>query len=226
MPNNFSKAIGYTFKNEALLTEALTHPSFLGTNANKALGSYEKLEFLGDAVLSLLIAKFLFENFPADTEGALTKKRAALINGEVLFKIGTKIGILEYIHIAKSFDALNEKEKMRITEDALEALIGALYLDGGMDVCEKFIKENWADTLHQELSLDAKTELQEWSQRNKLGTPKYSVLSQTGQAHAPIFTVAVSIKDMPEFTASSYSKKTGSQEAAKLMLEFIKNNHR
>lgn len=214
----FSKTIGYKFRSKEILEEALTHPSCF----NSAKKSYEKLEFLGDAVLSFVITTFLFQTFPEDTEGSLTKRRAALVNGKTLAEIGSKINILDHVQITKNKSHLNEKEAMRIRENSLEALVGALYLDGGMEACEQFVIRHWGDFLNQNVILDPKSLLQEWSQQKKLGSPKYRLLSQSGPPHALIFTVSVIVATLPEFKASASSKQIAEKEAARTMWQHIR----
>ena len=223
----FVKKIGYTFKNPKFLKEALTHPSCLGMGALSAEKSYERLEFLGDAVLTFVVTEFLIKNFSEETEGKLTKRRAALINRETLFMVGKELDVLSYLAIAGNVEELNETETSKIIEDTTEALLGAMYLDGGMGHCKKFVMEHWKYFLFKEIvpDDDPKTYLQEWSQKRGFGIPKYKLMSKSGEAHAPIFKIEVEVANLPTIVASSTSKKFAEKEAAKALIKYIKTNH-
>ncbi|NRA73602.1 MAG: ribonuclease III [Rickettsiales bacterium] len=223
----FLQTIGYNFKNNKLLREALTHPSCLGDNTLSTKNSYERLEFLGDAVLSFIITELLIKNFPDETEGNLTKRRATLVNSEMLILVGEEIKILDYL-TAVGIEKFNKAETLKVIEDATEALLGAIYLDGGIRNCRKFIMKYWQDFLFKKIlpEEDSKTYLQEWSQKRGLGVPEYILVSKSGEDHAPIFEMAVKIKGLPEFTATSYSKKIAKKEAAKALIKYIKLNYK
>ena len=214
--------IGYNFKNISTLNEALTHPSCLGLDDyKKSTNNYERLEFLGDSVISFLMAKILISKFPTDSEGMLTKRRAALTNKKTLCKIGKKLKLLAHINMAKDESELEIKTTDKILEDALEALVGALFLDAGLEVCENFILKNWANLITQDVCDDPKTLLQQWSQSKGLGQPKYQLISTHGEDHKPIFKMAVSIKNLPKVSAEGTSKKEATENAAICMLREI-----
>ena len=216
--------IGYKFKDHKLLEEALTHPSCLGLGELSAKNSYERLEFLGDAVLTFIITEFLLKNFPNEKEGSLTKRRSALVNKDTIILIGKNIGILDHLVIA-AIEELNESESNKIIEDLTEALIGAMYLDSGMMNCKKFVIKHWKHYLSKDISPedDAKTYLQEWSQKRKFGIPKYKLISKAGELHAPIFTIQVEVADLPVAIGISNSRKIAEKEAAKNLIKYIKS---
>ena len=222
-----SKKIGYNFKEYFFLEEALTHPSRLGMGPLSARKSYEQLEFLGDAVLAFIVTDFLIKNFPEETEGELTKRRAGLINSETICHIGREIEILNYLEAAGSVEEFNKIEASKIIEDTTEALLGAIYLDGGIEGCRNFIMKYWEPFLFKEVvpDDDPKTYLQEWSQKKGFGIPKYNLVSKSGEAHAPIFTIAVKVADLPSVAAASSSKKFAEKEAARALMKYIKTNY-
>jgi ribonuclease-3 len=221
-----TQRIGYEFKDFSLLEEALTHPSCLGLGELSAEKSYERLEFLGDAILTFIITEFLLRNFPEEKEGQLTKRRSALVNKDTIVLVGKEIEILNHL-VMPAMEELNESESNKIIEDLTEALIGAMYLDGGMKNCEEFVIKHWKNYLSRDISPedDAKTYLQEWSQKRKFGIPKYKLISKTGEAHSPIFTVQVQVSDLPICNGSSNSKKIAEKEAAKELIKYIKSNY-
>ena len=213
---NLEKKIQIKFKNKKNLLKSLTHKSFDSTNNN------EKLEFLGDRVLGLVISKKLLELYPADTEGSLDKKLAFLVNKNRCCEIGKKINLGKFIITATS----NKNENNivdKIISDACEALIGAIYLDHGFIVVEKFINKLWKNHLQKsiELQIDAKTKLQEYSLKKYKSLPIYKFLSNTGPKHKPLFKIAVKIQNSKFINATGYSKKDAELKAANLFLKKI-----
>ena len=225
--SSFFQTIDYIFKNRSLLREALTHPSCLGMHSLSIKNSYERLEFLGDAVLTFIITEFLIETFPDETEGDLTKRRAALINRKMLISVGERIKIYDYL-ITAGKEKFNESETLKIIEDMTEALLGAIYLDGGIDNCKKFVMKYWRNFLYKDIApeSDPKTYLQEWSQKKGLGIPEYILISKSGKDHSPIFKIEVRVANLPKFVAASSSKKIAKKEAAKALIEYIKSNYK
>ena len=222
-----TQKIGYNFENPKLLKEALTHSSCLGMKESSGEKSYERLEFLGDAVLTFIITEFLIKNFSEETEGSLTKRRSILINRNTLLKVGIELGILEHLKIVGNVHELSETEASKIIEDTTEALLGAIYLDGGMEHCKKFVAAHWKYFLFKEVipDDDPKTYLQEWSQKKGFGIPKYTLVSKSGEAHTPVFAIEVEVSNLPIFVGESSSKKSAEKEAAKAMLKYIKTNY-
>ena len=212
------KKIKINFKDKDLLLRSLTHKSFNKEN------NYEKLEFLGDRVLGLIISKKLIEIYPDEKEGNLDKKFASLVNKKTCLEIAKKIELDKYVL------TFNVKIKKKIVEDkvladSLEALIGSIYLEKGFNSVEKVILNLWSDHIKNSIitQIDAKTKLQEYSLKKFKKLPIYKLVSNTGPRHKPLFKVAVKLFDTKFFTAEGKSKKDAEQNAAILCLENIKN---
>ena len=207
--HNLEKKIDLKFKNKDLLIQALTHKSF---NPNE---NNEKIEFLGDRVLGLVIAKKLLEIYPEEKEGILDKKFASLVNKKTCLDIAKKINLSIYV---KTFNPNNKKIKIedKIISDSCEALIGAIYLDKGYAVVEKTILKLWQDHIKKSVvtEIDAKTKLQELTLKNFKKLPTYKLISNTGPRHKPIFKVGVKLPNTKYFIASGKSKKEAEQNAA------------
>jgi len=211
--------IGYRFRSARVLEEALTHPSCAETKGGLPY-SYQRLEFLGDAVLGLVIAELLFTLYPGENEGSMAKRHAALVRSESLADVARRLGIGPYIRMSGSGQD-NGRDLNSNLEDVCEALIGALYLDGGFDAARDFVLRQW-EPLARAMSAppkDAKTALQEWAQGRSLNLPEYRVVEMTGPAHAPEFTVSVSVEGAQPAVAKAASKRQAEQLAAKALLE-------
>jgi len=210
------KKIKLKFKDQKILIKSLTHKSFDSKNNN------EKIEFLGDRVLGLVIAKKLLEIYPEEKEGILDKKFASLVNKKRFLEIAKKIDLERYIYV---FNPKNRRIKIedKVIADSLEALIGAIYLDQGFNVTEKFILNQWSEHILASVvtQIDAKTKLQEYSLKIFKNLPIYKLISNTGPRHKPLFKVAVKIKNTKFFTSSGSSKKEAEQNAANLCLESV-----
>jgi len=206
---SLEKKIDLKFKNKNLLIQALTHKSF---NPNE---NNEKIEFLGDRVLGLVIANKLLEIYPKEKEGILDKKFASLVNKKTCLEIAKKINLAIYI---KTFNPNNKKIKIedKIISDSCEALIGAIYLDKGYTIVEKIILNLWEDHIEKSVvtEIDAKTKLQELTLKNFKKLPIYKLISNTGPRHKPIFKVGVKLPNTKYFIASGKSKKEAEQNAA------------
>tara|TARA_B100000401_G_C52537086_1_gene591932 strand:+ start:40 stop:708 length:669 start_codon:yes stop_codon:yes gene_type:complete len=211
------KIIKVKFKNEKLLERSLTHKSFDNKYNN------EKLEFLGDRVLGLVLSKALLEIYPDEKEGIIDKKFASLVNKKTCAKIAKKIDIKKYMIIDKAFKSIERAEE-KIISDGLEALIGAIYLDRGIEVVEKFILSYWKEILIKSnlTPIDSKTKLQEYSLKLFKELPKYRLFKQSGPQHNPIFKVEVQIPNSKKISASGGSKKDAQQNAAKKLLLDLK----
>ena len=214
---DLQKKINVKFKNLDLLTQSLTHKSF---NANK---NNEKLEFLGDRVLGLVIAKKLLETYPDEKEGILDKKFASLVNKKTCLEIAKNINLEKFI---LTFNPNNKKIKIedKIISDSCEALIGAIYLEKGFNIVEKVILYLWKKNLIQSVitQIDAKTKLQELSLKNFKKLPTYKIISNSGPRHKPLFNVGVKLPNSKYFIASGKSKKDAEQNAAVECLKNIK----
>ena len=215
--NILEKKIKVNFKNKSLLIKSLTHKSFDKENNN------EKIEFLGDRVLGLVIAKKLLEIYPYEKEGALDKKFASLVNKKTCLEIAKKINLENYIL------TLNVKNKKNLIEDKVladscEALIGSIYLDKGYQVVEKVILNLWSNNIKKSIitQVDAKTMLQELSLKKFKKLPLYKLISNTGPRHKPLFKVGVKLLDTKIYTAEGKSKKDAEQNAAIICLKNIK----
>ena len=214
--SNLEKKLDIRFKNIDLLVRALTHKSFNSEDNN------EKIEFLGDRVLGLVIAKKLLEIYPNEKEGILDKKFASLVNKKTCLEIAKKIELEKYI---LTFNPKNKKIKIedKVVSDSCEALIGAIYLDKGFSICEKIILELWKNKISESVvtPIDAKTKLQELSLKKFKKLPIYKLISNTGPRHKPIFKIAVKLQNTKFFTAEGNSKKNAEQNAAQLCLDHI-----
>ena len=213
---NLEKKLKLKFTNPKILIKSLTHKSYDSKNNN------EKIEFLGDRVLGLIIAKKLLEIYPEEKEGILDKKFASLVNKKRCLEIAKKIDLERYIYV---FNPKNRRIKIedKVIADSLEALIGAIYLDQGFNVTEKFILNQWSEHILASVvtQIDAKTKLQEYSLKIFKNLPIYKLISNTGPRHKPLFKVAVKIKNTKFFTGSGASKKDAEQNAANLCLESV-----
>ena len=214
--SNLEKKIGINFKNKKLLLTSLTHKSY------NTLDNNEKLEFLGDRVLGLIISKKLFDIFPNDTEGMLDKKLASLVNKKQCYQISKIFNLQNYIKIGNK-KTKNNKIEDKILSDSCEALIGAIYLDQGFNITEEFIVKFWKKYLNinTKYQIDSKTKLQEYSLKKYKILPKYKLLSNTGPRHDPLFKIGVTINNAPFVYAKGKSKKETEQKAATLLLKKI-----
>ena len=230
---NLEKKINYTFNNKKLLYEALTHKSFCILES-RTKAHNERLEFLGDAVLGSVLAELLMEMFPHDDEGMLSKKRASLVNQSVLAEKGHKLALYDYLILGPGEKEQESHLKPRVLASAYEALLGALYLDAGFVYIQNWIKNQFIEDIHiikpdLEYEKDYKTRLQELSQKFKLGSPDYKLVSTQGPSHNPEFLVAVSLVDssgeVEKFRATGKSKKSAEQMAAKLLIQNIQETN-
>ena len=211
------KKINIKFKNKDLLAQSLTHKSF-DTNKNN-----EKIEFLGDRVLGLVLAKKLLDIYPEDKEGILDKKFASLVNKKTCLEIAKNINLDKFI---LTFNHNNKKIKIedKIVSDSCEALIGAIYLDKGLDVTERVILDLWKKNIKKSVvtQIDAKTKLQELTLKNFKRLPIYKLISSKGPRHKPLFKVGVKLPDTKYFISEGNSKKEAEQNAAMECLKSIK----
>ena len=211
------KIIRYNFKKLSLLEKALTHKSF-----NNIINN-EKLEFLGDRVLGLVISEKLLEKFPNEKEGIIDKKFANLVNKKTCSLIAKKINLKKYILLGSSHKKL-ERSADKISSDCLEAIVGAIYLDGGLKSVEKFILIFWEDHLLKSTItlIDSKTKLQEFSLKKFKELPKYIFFKKTGPQHRPLFKTEVQIPNSKKIIGIGTSKKNAQQNAAAKLLKILK----
>ncbi|PZP47464.1 MAG: ribonuclease III [Azospirillum brasilense] len=190
--SDFADRLGHRFANPALLSQALTHRSAADPR-RRQLDSNERLEFLGDRVLALAIAEWLAERFPQEREGELGKRLAVLVAADTLAKVGEGIGLSEALRIPPAEGRTGLRQRATVLADATEALIGALYLDGGLEVAQRFVRRYWGELIAADPTppMSAKSRLQEWTLGRGLGLPVYRTASTTGPSHAPVFVIEV-----------------------------------
>ena len=214
--SKIEKKINLKFKNKDLLIKSFTHKS------HDSINSYEKLEFLGDRVLGLIISKRLLEIYPNENEGSLDKKLASLVNKKKCLEIGKSLKLDQFILIGS-----NKKRQIKIEgkiiADVCESLIGAIFLDQGLTITEKFILKTWDNDLKASIItfIDAKTRLQEYSLKKYKTLPTYNLIKNSGPRHKPFFEVSVELKDSKLFIGNGTSKKDAQQNAAKLFLNTL-----
>ncbi|MBE89753.1 MAG: ribonuclease III [Rhodospirillaceae bacterium] len=216
MAAELTDILGYKFSNKTLVTEALTHRSRVRTNT----GSYERLEFLGDRVLALVIADLLLTEFPSEAEGSLAKRFAELVRRETLAEVAGKAGIASHILLGVSEKERGGRESKTILADVCEALLGAIYLDGGLEPARAFIEQYFLPRIQETMEppQDAKTALQEWAQSKGYGLPTYRQVLCDGPDHAPVFTISVTVKGISPAQGTGSSKRIAEQAAAKQFL--------
>ena len=202
------KTIKVKFKNIELLNKAITHKSF------DSINNYEKLEFLGDRLLGLIISKKLLSMYPDVKEGLLDKKLASLVNKEKCYEVGKKLKLDEFILIGNN--KKSSKVEIKIVSDAIESLIGAIYYEKGFDFVEKFVLNLWKDLLDSSkiTVIDAKTKLQEYSLKKFKILPIYKLVNTSGPKHKPMFKIAVRLKNSEFVDGLGKSKKIAEQNAA------------
>jgi len=214
--------LGYFFQDQTLLKEALTHRSFCEERGS----SYERLEFLGDSVIGLVISQFLYENFPRKTEGDLTKIKASLVSEMTLTQVAQFISLGEYVQMSKEEEKAGGREKPSIISDAYEALVGAVFLDGGLSparrTVEKHILSRISEITQDEAFRNYKGELLEYLQARGRRLPRYEVLEEEGPDHEKEFTIAVLVKGDEWGKGSGTTKKEAEQNAARMALEKLK----
>ncbi|SNY53127.1 RNAse III [Arsukibacterium tuosuense] len=211
--------LGYQFTRPELLEQALTHRSCKGKHN-------ERLEFLGDAVLGLIIAQMLFELFPQTREGDLTRMRSALVKGVTLAEIAQELAIAQYLRLGPGELKSGGHRRESILADALEAILGAIFLDSGMEACRERILVWFGERLKHIApgeQKDSKTRLQEYLQGLRLPLPVYDVIATEGEAHQQTFTVRCTVPGIKPITASGSSRRKAEQDAANAALEQIKN---
>ena len=216
MSNQF---LGYIFNNPLLLKQALTHPSLCARD-DDSLSSYERLEFLGDSALNLIIAEFLMNKFPYEDEGKLAKRRAALVSGEMLTKIAMEINLGEQIRMTEAEERGGGRKNSNNLENVLEAIIGAIYLDSGLENLKAVIYNLWEKLIDEmvEVPIDAKSKLQEILQKNGYDLPKYELIESVGPKHMLNFRIRLKVPGFEEVIGQGKSKQQAEKEAASLLL--------
>jgi ribonuclease-3 len=218
--SQLEKRLNYTFKNKQLIIEALTHKSYKKPYNN------ERLEFLGDAVLDLIVGEYLFSKFPNSNEGVLSKIRASLVNESGFTLLARAIDLGEYIYLSAAEENNNGRNKPSLLSNAFEAIIGAIYLEAGLEKAKE-ISIALLEASHPKIDLDSlskdyKTALQELTQATHGVTPQYELLGSSGPDHKKEFEIAVTLNDQTIATAKGKSKKEAQQKAAQIALEALK----
>jgi ribonuclease III len=212
-------ALGHHFAKSDLLLEALTHPSAVRRRGISKRG-YERLEFLGDRVLGLIVAELLWRRFPSEAEGELTRRQTHLVRREALAEVAQAVGLGEQLIVSPGEDAAGVRENASVLADVCEAVIAALYIDGGLGAARRFVETRWAPRLAAlgEPPRDPKTTLQEWVQARGLPLPSYTTVATEGPAHRRRFTVTVNVEGRSPATASGPSKRAAETAAAAVAL--------
>ena len=210
-----SLRLGHEFKNPALLLSALTHGS-----RHDASDTYQRLEFLGDRVLSLVIAEALFHQFPDEHEGPLAARLSLLVRAEACALVGQELKLEDHIILGSVERRKGVQRMASVLGDVVEALIGALFLDGGMDVAKSFILSNWQGLLARDVSelKDAKTFVQEWALARAFPLPHYEVQNREGPQHAPVFTIGLQVGTLPPSQGTGSSKQLAEMDAARAFI--------
>jgi ribonuclease-3 len=213
------KRLGVTFKDSNLLKQAMVHRSYLNEHPDFTIGHNERLEFLGDAVLEIVVTEFLYLNFTTTPEGDLTNWRASLVNAKMLYEIAVELEVESYLYLSKGESRdKNKKSRQFILANSIEAIIGAIYLDQGIAAAKKFILKNVVskldDILRNQTYLDPKSRFQEKAQEEKGITPHYQILDEVGPDHAKIFTVGLYLEEELISTGKGSSKQEAQVEAA------------
>ncbi len=217
-----SEALDHRFARNELLVEALTHRSAVAGGDRNRFG-YERLEFLGDRVLGLIVADLLMRRFRDENEGSLARRFTALVRREALTEVAERIGLGDHLLLAPSEEDTGGRSNPGTLADACEAVIAALYLDGGIEAASRFIARYWEPLIAaiDTPPRDAKTKLQEWAQARGLPLPVYETISQEGPPHSPIFSVRVSADGFAPAQADGPSKRVAEQGAAQALLKII-----
>jgi len=217
--SNLEKTLGCKFKNQEILRQAMVHRSYLNEHPEFAGQHNERLEFLGDAVLEIVVTEYLFLNYPDTPEGDLTNWRASLVNAKMLYLIAMELGLEEYLYLSRG-EAKDKNKKSRhyILANAVEALIGAIYIDQGLAIAKAFILDKIVvklpEILKTQAYLDPKSRFQEQAQDKRGITPRYEIISKEGPDHAKIFTVGLYLDNEFITSGSGSSKQEAQVDAA------------
>ncbi|MEO5372973.1 MAG: ribonuclease III [Alphaproteobacteria bacterium] len=215
--------LGHDFGTSPLLRQALTHPSAVPVASRGRATAYERLEFLGDRVLGLVVAAMLLDRFPDEKEGALAQRHAALVRRETLARVALDIGLDHHLVLSKGEEEAGGRDNPAILADACEAVIAALFTDAGFAAAERCIRRLWTPMMEEAIRppKDAKTALQEWAQSRGRPLPVYSTVATDGPPHEPVFSVMVRVEGEAPVTATGPSKRVAEQAAARTLLERV-----
>jgi len=218
--DSLARRLGHRFARPELLETALTHASLGGARPRD---TYQRLEFLGDRVLGLVMADLLMRRHRDETEGDLARRHARLVDRRSLVEVAEAVGLGEHVRMSAGEAASGARDNPAILADAMEAVIGAIYRDGGLEAAAAIIERLWAEMLarHEAPPQDAKTALQEWAQAQGLPLPAYRTVARTGPDHEPVFTVEVSVGDLAPVRAEGASRRAAERAAAEAALALI-----
>ncbi len=220
--DKLQEAIRYNFKKNELLIKSVSHRSNFSQSQNQIAHSNERLEFLGDAVLDIIVTEFLYRNFPAENEGTLSQKKSILVSRKVLGKICDDLGLGAFLILNKGEEKTGGRKRLNNLANLFEAILGAIYLDGGMKAAEKFVSyfllSKHKDVLATEVFFNYKSMLLEFAQSKSWGAPKYKTVKESGPDHHKEFVVSVEVKQDIYGSGSGFSKKSAEQKAAKAAL--------
>jgi ribonuclease-3 len=224
-PASLADALGHGFARQELLAEAFTHPS-ASQRRGSARRGYERLEFLGDRVLGLIVAELLWHRYPEEAEGALTRRHTELVRRETLADVAKAIGLGRHLIVSPGEDASGVRDNPSVLADVCEAVIAALYLDGGLSAARRFVERWWDTRLGSSAAppSDPKTALQEWAQARGKPLPAYRTVATAGPAHRRVFTVTVTVEGVPPATATGPSKRIAEAAAAAAVLAGIEGS--
>lgn len=218
-------SLGHSFAQPEFLEEALTHPSAtFGEGRGKR--NFERLEFLGDRVLGLVISSLLLHRFPNEKVGALARRHTALVRSEALTRVARELGLGEHLVMASSEEDSGGRDNPQTLADCCEAVIAAIYLDGGFDPAMRMIYRYWSPLIEEAVKppKDPKTSLQEWAQSRGLPLPVYTMVDRAGPDHDPMFEVQCEVRGLPRQRAKGRSKRTAEQAAAQRLLRIIRTH--
>ncbi|SDF80092.1 RNAse III [Limimonas halophila] len=214
-----AERLGHAFAEPTLLRQALTHSSAAGS-ARSEVASYERLEFLGDRVLGLIVADMLLDAFPSEAEGALARRHAFLVSRDALAEVGRELDLSRFLRVSKGEAESGGRHNPAMLADVCEAIIGAIYRDGGLNAARAFVQRHWQPLLRQNRRppQDAKTALQEWAQARGLPLPSYREVGREGPSHEPRFTVEAVVQNHDPARGSGRSKRAAEHDAAQRLL--------
>ncbi|GMO56683.1 MAG: ribonuclease III [Rickettsiales bacterium] len=215
------KKLDYEFKDNKWLITALNHPSI--HNINKKLPDYQRLEILGDSILSFVIVEFLLEKFPNINEGEVHIKKVELVKGETLSSIALKLGIGDYINMSRSEEMQGGRSNVKILEDVMEAIIGAIYKDSNIELTKKFILQKWKKLLNEKATKSPKTLLQEYLQKEHKSIPNYVGEELVNNGTETSYKITLKVAGVQDMEMITKTKKEGETELAKKMLKYLKN---
>lgn len=213
--------IGYIFKDKSLFAKAMTHTSA----AKSPNDSNERLEFIGDRVLNMIVAELLYDLYPKEREGHLARRLTNLVCAPALQEVANEIQLAAHLRLSAGEAGSGGHQKMNVLADACEALVAAIYLDGGLDAARTFIHAHWTDRAKADRKpvQDAKSALQEWAQGKGLPLPVYDVIERTGPDHAPHFVISVCVQGFDKTTGEGITKREAEKAAAEKLLESVQS---